>query len=513
MAIDSATSLLFAIGANTDDAEANISRFRSLFSTSISDLQNQFHGFASEITGGGEEINASFTAIAAIGAGAAAAVGAGLLEMARRTAETGEQLLLLSQQVGLSVTELSGLKVVAEEMGIDFQTLSNGVSIMDRALSPFASSGATAAKALASIGISATDAHGQLRPNVDLMADIADKFASMDDGANKTALAMSIFGRSGAQMIPILDRGGAAIRQAAAEGEKYGLVMDKDAAEKSAKFEEATRNLSMTFAGLEQEIGLRVIPIITVGLEHAVDGILGVFSNVKEELPVIEADLEILAAAAVAYAAAVGGAGVSTVGFGAILDAMAAPIAAYDALLASMSVETAYATAGISVAIGGIIEILHYWNKYVHARSGAAAADESARKSQNEAALSCARLTLAIQQVTGKMVEGNTVTERTRNALRDYAAATDSQRRAIDALTHSQHEQTASNTETVASLSTLASAYQSVETAIQSLQDGMAKPEAAARTQYERGLEAAQKQLDAYAKQIAAGKKTDETLA
>src|SRR6185312_5231109 len=148
MAIDSASSLLFAIGANTDDAEENISRFRSLFSTSLSDMGQQFQSFAAELTGGGEEIKASFTAIAAIGAGAALAVGAGLFEMAKRTAETGEQLLLLSQQVGLSVEELSGLKVVAETMGVDFDTLSRGVAIMDRSLSPFASSGATAAKAL-----------------------------------------------------------------------------------------------------------------------------------------------------------------------------------------------------------------------------------------------------------------------------------------------------------------------------------------------------------------------------
>lgn len=513
MAIDSATSLLFAIGANTDDAEANISRFRQLFATSLSDMTGQFSSFASELTGGGEAINASFTALTAVAAGAAVAVGGALFEMARKTAETGEQFLLLSQQIGVSVRELSGLKVVADQMGISFDTLSRGVAIMDRALSPFASSGATAAKALSAIGVSATDASGQLRPNIDLIASIADKFQDMDDGANKTALAMSIFGRSGAEMIPILNRGGQAIRQAAAEGEKFGLVMDKDAAEKSAKFEEATRNLSMTFQGLVQEIGLKVIPILSEGLNKAVDDTMAVIQRFSAALPDIEADLKLLIGVIALYSAGTAAAAAQTIAWGSVLTALRAPMLAYEALLAGITAETAAATAGISVAVVAMIDLVHEYNKVLDAQRAVAEAQQQGVTAERELEHSTAVLGLAIERVTGQIVTGATAEERARNEMDLYRKATAAQRAEIDRLIQAKKQAKQANQDEADSLSTLAAAYQNTKAQIESLQDAQAKPEAAAEAQYRRGLATAQKQLDAYEKQIAAGKQTGETLA
>ena len=512
MAIDSATSLLFAIGANTDDAEANISRFRSLFSSSLSDLKTQFSGFASDLTGGADGINVSFAAMSAVAAGATVAIGAGLFEMARKTAETGEQLLLLSQQIGVSVQELSGLKVIAEQMGVSFDTLSRGVAIMDRSLSPFASSGATAAKALASIGVSATDAHGKLRPNVDLLADIADKFQGMDDGANKTALAMSIFGRSGMEMIPILDRGGAAIRSSADEAQKLGLVFDQAAAEKSAKFEEATRTLTMTFEGLVQKIGLKVIPIFTAGLNSAIDGASKAFDTLDKYLPVIKADLGLAVDALIAYVTWSTLAALRTVTFGTVLLALEGPIAAVKWLLGGLSLEMAAATGGLVAVAAAIVDLIREYNDLVEAEDGAAKAWAGLAQKQHEAALASAKLSLAIQQVTGHMITGNTVQERTRANTLAYASATAEQKTRIDALVHSTRGQTQANEDAATSLSTLSSAYNSVTSAIESMQDQMAKPEAAARAQYERGLASAEKQIEAYRKQAAAGKKMDESL-
>ena len=47
-------------------------------------------------------------------------------------------------------------------------------------------------------------------PLQDVLDKIANKFAGMNDGLNKTAIAMAILGRGGAEMIPVLDRGAVA---------------------------------------------------------------------------------------------------------------------------------------------------------------------------------------------------------------------------------------------------------------------------------------------------------------
>jgi hypothetical protein len=43
--------------------------------------------------------------------------------------------------------------------------------------------------------------------------DLADHFKTLPDGAEKTALAMKVLGRSGAELIPLLNAGGAAIEE------------------------------------------------------------------------------------------------------------------------------------------------------------------------------------------------------------------------------------------------------------------------------------------------------------
>ena len=49
MAFDSAAGLLFNIGANSDDAEANIARFRALLGTDLDQLAGQFKDWSDKV--------------------------------------------------------------------------------------------------------------------------------------------------------------------------------------------------------------------------------------------------------------------------------------------------------------------------------------------------------------------------------------------------------------------------------------------------------------------------------
>ena len=51
MAFDSAASLLFNIGANSDDAEENIQRFRQLLGTNLDDIAGQFSQWSEDVLG------------------------------------------------------------------------------------------------------------------------------------------------------------------------------------------------------------------------------------------------------------------------------------------------------------------------------------------------------------------------------------------------------------------------------------------------------------------------------
>ena len=60
------------------------------------------------------------------------------------------------------------------------------------------------------------------------MKKIADKFAVMKDGSEKTALALDLFGRAGAKLIPMLNEGSAGISELQEEARALGIVLGKE---------------------------------------------------------------------------------------------------------------------------------------------------------------------------------------------------------------------------------------------------------------------------------------------
>jgi len=334
MAIDSVAGLLFQIKANPDDAQENIARFRTLLGQDLSAVKSQFSSWAAEVFGSSaevreahesviatiekekaaqlanaasaeeaaaievasaqrvalaeEELNAKletvgtgWKSIAAVAAGALIGLGATLFETAKKTAEMGEEFALLHQQLGIPVKELSGLKVMAGELGVNFDMLARGVAQMDRNLSPFATSGATAAKALDAVGVKATDAQGHLRPGIEILADLADKFHKMGASSDRTAAAMSILSRAGFELLPLLNKTGDEIRNAAAHAKEMGMQFDELSAEQAEHFMKSYRDVGYVVKGLGVTIGQEVMPYITAAIQGAADFIASHMQDIQ----------------------------------------------------------------------------------------------------------------------------------------------------------------------------------------------------------------------------------------
>ena len=117
--------------------------------------------------------------------------------------------------------------------------------------------------AIGELGIKYTDAHGKILPMAQLLPKVADKFAAMPDSAEKTALAMKLFGKSGTAMLPLLNRGAAGMKAFADASDKAGNTLnDKDLqALKDSK--QAQRDWDAAMQGLQVTLGRYLLPILT----------------------------------------------------------------------------------------------------------------------------------------------------------------------------------------------------------------------------------------------------------
>jgi hypothetical protein len=136
-----------------------------------------------------------------------------------------------SSKFGIPIEQLAGLKYAAELSGASFEQLGVGAGKLAKNLTELAGGGSNpAGKALAALGISATDAAGQVKGVDEVMIAVADKFAGVADGSAKTAIAMQLFGKSGAQLIPTLNLGSAELTRMRDEARRLGLVLDDETA-------------------------------------------------------------------------------------------------------------------------------------------------------------------------------------------------------------------------------------------------------------------------------------------
>ena len=198
----------------------------------------------------------------ALGALVPLATGAGLITLAKNSMDNAAKMFDLSQKTGVSVEALSRFSKAAKVSGTDVEGVTKALVKLSKGLIEAKNGQGQAGEALKSMGISATDASGKLKGTDQIMLEISNKFKAMPNGAEKTALALQLFGRSGADLIPMLNMGGEAIGKFGAMTTKY--------AEDAKKGEVAMITLQGKVGMLGGKLAVVLLPSITAITESLV---------------------------------------------------------------------------------------------------------------------------------------------------------------------------------------------------------------------------------------------------
>lgn len=231
---------------------------------------------AADAMGSFGKISSTFGAIGALGAGAAAGLGSvavGALALAAHSAEAAAKFNELSQSTGVSVEALSGFGFVANQTGVEAQVMTLGLERMSKSAFAAATAPAGATNAYTRLHITLRDAAGQIRSTESIFEDLAARFAAMPDGVTKTALAIEIFGRGGAALIPILNQGSAGIAQMLDVSKKLGSTISGETAAAANKFEQNLGVLKFAVTGVENKLMEDLLPTLTVVSTALVNGL------------------------------------------------------------------------------------------------------------------------------------------------------------------------------------------------------------------------------------------------
>jgi hypothetical protein len=205
----------------------------------------------------------------AIAAGAAFA-----FNMARALADSADRLDELSQRIGVSVEDLTRLQWAAQMSGASAETLTMALQKLSLNMANSKDPANESAAAFKALGIDISDADGSMRSQLEVMNDVADAFAGFKDGANKTAIAVQLFGRSGAELIPMLNGGSQSIKALAAESDKLGNTLSTNTAKAAAEFNDHLDRMAARASSVAKAIATPLLANLNAlfsALERGVD--------------------------------------------------------------------------------------------------------------------------------------------------------------------------------------------------------------------------------------------------
>lgn len=195
-----------------------------------------------------------------VGWGKAAAEG--LIDVAKEAVETAAHLDDTSQAIGVSTDALQELGYAAGQSGLEAAELQKSILLLSRTMNAAKSGGESQAELFQKLGVKIKFADGKLRPVEGVINDVADKLKKMPDGAEKTALAMEFFGKSGAKMLPMLNEGSEGIERMRQEARDLGLVLDKDLIKQGAEIDDLATSLKDMWKSIKTQVGASLFPDI-----------------------------------------------------------------------------------------------------------------------------------------------------------------------------------------------------------------------------------------------------------
>lgn len=112
------------------------------------------------------------------------------------------------------------------------------------------------------LGIELTDDTGKTKDFNAILFEVADKFKTMPDGVEKTALSMELFGRSGKDMIKVLNQGSAGIKALEAQADKLGITLTDKTVAGFARMVEAGKKLKENQDAIKIAVGTLTAPVL-----------------------------------------------------------------------------------------------------------------------------------------------------------------------------------------------------------------------------------------------------------
>lgn len=206
----------------------------------------------------GKAFGAALAALGAAAVGAASAL-AGLTVSASNYAD---DLITQATFTRQTTDDLQKYAYAARFIDVEVNTLTKSMAKNIKSMDSARKGSAEYADAYKKLGVSVTDANGELRNSNEVYWDCIDALGSIQNETERDALAMQLFGKSAQELNSVIEAGSEAFKELGDEAEQMGFILSEDAVNRLGAFNDKLQVLQAGAEGLKNAASLIALPFL-----------------------------------------------------------------------------------------------------------------------------------------------------------------------------------------------------------------------------------------------------------
>lgn len=257
------------------EAESKLKTFkgqlRSLGSPKLQALGAQMKSVGGKITAAGQ----SMRTVSRYAAAFTAAIGA----LTYKSGKLADDLNTMSKIYHINTKQLQLYGAAADLVDVEVETIAKSHTKLAKNMANAQDGSKKQAEAFKKLGVEITNSDGSLRSADDVFNDTIAALGSMENETERDALAMTLMGKSAAELNPLIEDGGETYKNVSETMKKYGLdFIDQETLDNANKFNDQLDTIKAIGALAFQQLGMAMAGYLAPAMEK-ITGLFGQLAN------------------------------------------------------------------------------------------------------------------------------------------------------------------------------------------------------------------------------------------
>ena len=227
-------------------------------------MSEQFKDMGSKLASAGQAMRGISTAAAAV----TAAIGA----LTVKSGKWADDMNTMSKVYSIGTGELQKYAAAADLVDVDVETIAKSHVKLEKTMMSASKGTGASAEAFEKLGVEVTNADGSLRDGDAVWQDTIKALGNMKNETERDALAMTLMGKSAANLNPLIEDGGETYKQVADTLAKYNLdFIDQETLDQANEFNDAIDTMKTIGMVAFQQLGTQLAAYLAPALEKVVD--------------------------------------------------------------------------------------------------------------------------------------------------------------------------------------------------------------------------------------------------